>query len=471
VIVVDEQCVRTDVLKEAKRFATPVVATSDKLCLGLRDRTNDACDEIVKDLTGGKEVGALILNPEKVGEVVTRVAMNLSGKREKDKKGPEREEIINEAARCTNCGWCSRHCPNGLPIGDAMKAASVENLEKIAELYELCNGCGRCENDCEREIKVFDLIAKAAQIELKEEKYVVRSGRGPIQDVEIRNVGPPIVLGEIPGVIAFVGCPNYASGYKEVAEMAEEFIKRNYLVAVSGCAAMHIARYKDEEGKTLYEKYPGNFDRGGLPNVGSCVANAHILGAAIKIPNIFARKNLRGNFEEIADYILNRVGAVAFAWGAISQKAYAIATGVNRWGIPVILGPHGSKYRRLFLGRGDKEKEWILNDRRTKRKVKGEPAPEHLVYCAESKEEAIVMAAKLCIRPNDTSRGRQIKLSHYVDLYKRNFGSLPDDLDLFVRTKSDIPITNKEEILEFLDEKGWKEREPPTEPSILDLGE
>ena len=44
-----------------------------------------------------------------------------------------------------------------------------------------------------------------------------------MQDVEIRRVGAPIVLGDIPGVIAVVGCSNYPDGGKEVAEMAKEF--------------------------------------------------------------------------------------------------------------------------------------------------------------------------------------------------------------------------------------------------------
>ena len=58
------------------------------------------------------------------------------------------------------------------------------------------------------------------------------------------------------------------------------------------------------------------------------------------------------------------------------------------------------------------------------------PAPEHLFNVAETKEECIVAIAKLCIRPNDTWKGRSIKLSHYVDLSKRYLGVMPDDLHL-----------------------------------------
>jgi len=202
-------------------------------------------------------------------------------------------------------------------------------------------------------------------------------------------------------------------------------------------------------------------------NVGSCVANAWITGAAVKIASIFARRNIRANFEEIADYITNRVGACGISWGAYSQKAASIATGVNRWGIPVIVGPQGSKYRRMYLGRKDRKDDWYVYDARTGQKAYVGPAFEHLMYAAESVEECIVMAAKLCIRPNDTTKGRMIKLTHYIELHKRYFGTMPDDTHLFVRTMADVPITMKDEVLSYLKSKKWKENELPNPDATL----
>ena len=230
-----------------------------------------------------------------------------------------------------------------------------------------------------------------------------------------------------------------------------------------------VASYvKNEEGKTIYEEFPGSFDRGGVVNVGSCVANAHISGAAIKIANIFARRPLRANYEEIADYILNRVGACGVAWGAMSQKAAAIATGFNRLGVPVIVGPQGSKYRRMYLGRVEDKESFTIYDARTGEGVWIGPAPEHLIIALETMEECMVWTAKLCIRPNDTTKGRMIKLTHYVDLYKRIYGKLPPDLHMFVRTEADIPITFKDEIMQHLKEVGWKPWERPSiDPTLL----
>jgi acetyl-CoA decarbonylase/synthase complex subunit alpha len=79
----------------------------------------------------------------------------------------------------------------------------------------------------------------------------------------------------------------------------------------------------------------------------------------------------------------------------------------------------------------------------------------------------MVMIAKLCMRPNDTTRGRAIKLTHYLDLHKRMMGILPDDIDLFVRTPADIPVTMKGEVMQILRERNWKER-PIPDPTLLE---
>ena len=466
VVVLDEQCIRTDVLIEAQKIKAPVIVTSEKNCAGLQNRTRDPIDAIVSDLVSGKIPGVLILDPAKVGEVTTRTAVKVAPNRKKFKAIPNVDEIIERAKGCTKCNDCRRACPQDLPIPEAISEATIGSLDKLADLYETCVGCGRCENACPRDLPIHSFIVKAAEKQLKEEKFKIRAGRGAIQDVEIRNVGSPIVLGEIPGVVAFVGCANYPHGGKEVAEMCSEFANRRYIVVTSGCAAMSAAMYKNEEGKTPYEIYTGAFDAGCVVNVGSCVSNSHIAGAAIKIANIFAKRNLRANYEEIADYILNRVGAVGVAWGAYSQKAASIASGCWRLGIPVVVGPHGSKYRRMLLGRKDREDDWYVYDARTGDRVYVGPAPEHLFYTAETKEEAMVMIAKLCMRPNDTSKGRAIKLTHYIDLHKRLYGTMPNDIHLFVRTVADIPITMKDEIIKILKEKKWKEGRIP-DPTLL----
>jgi acetyl-CoA decarbonylase/synthase complex subunit alpha len=456
VIVVDEQCIRTDILIEAKQIGAPVIATSEKSMLGLKNRTNDDPDKIVDDLLEGRVPGVLILDPRKVGEVVVKTVRKVSSRR-KGFRSLTAQEISEASKKCRSCVECVRACPNNLPIMDAVKAAAQGDFSYLGDIYPLCVGCGRCESACPEGFPLISFFNKGAEKRILPERFPMRVGRGPVTDVEIREVGRAIVFGEIPGVIAMVGCANYPAGGSDVARITEEFLKRRFIVAATGCSAMDMAMTRDEDGLNLYEKYSGDFDAGGLVNIGSCVSNSHITGAAIKIANIFAKRPLRANYEEIADYIYNRVGAVGVAWGAMSQKAASIAAGCWRLGIPVIVGPHGAKYRRMLLGRKENDQDWMTLDSRTGEEVYIGPVPEHLFFTAETVEEAIVMIAKLSMRPNDTSRGRSVKLSHYIDIHKKYYSSLPSDLHLFVRKSQDIPFTMKDEIMELLDKAKWIE--------------
>lgn len=460
VIQIDEQCIRTDVLELAKSVKTKVIATNDKSTQGLPDWTNKDEDWIVEQLVSDEVGAALIFDAKKAGRVSVKVAQKEFKKRNKFHIIPSDQDLKEYANNCTQCGNCQTNCVNNLDIPEAMLALKNGEPTSLLQIYNYCVGCTRCEQVCPQDIPLHSLMVKVAAEQIKSEKFKCRSGRGPIKDTEIRNVGAPIVLGDIPGIIAIIGCANYFKDTREVAMVAEEFLKRRYIVVVSGCAAMDIGRYhvEDDEGNpvTLYEKYPGAFDAGGLVNVGSCVSNAHITGAAVKVANIFARLPLRGNFEEIADYILNRVGACGVAWGAMSQKAASIGTGCNAFGIPAILGPHGIKYRRQLLGRADKPDLWKVYDANSGELIDGGPCPEHLLYVAETVEECIVMCAKLCIRSSDNFKGRQVKLSHYIDLHKKYIGTFPPDVHAFIRAELDIPVTYKAEVETHLKENNWK---------------
>lgn len=460
VIMTDEQCIRTDMPQEATKAGSALIACLDKAMYGLEDVTEMDSEEIVKKMVESKQHVA-ILDPKKAAEVAVKVAIEIAPKRRKD--WLTEQVAIAEAKRCTACGLCEQVCPNLFSIGKGISEVAKGNFDVICEQFNLCVGCGKCEQECPKNIAIM----KVMQVGASKETWKVRVGRGPIMDTEIRTVGAPITLGTIPGVIALVGCSNFPD-IRDLAEIVDEFAKRKYIIVVSGCTSMVVGMWKDEEGKTIYEKYSPAFDAGGVVNVGSCVANSHISGAAIKIANIFAALPLRANYEVMADYVLNRVGAVGIAWGAYSQKAASIATGFNRLGVPVILGPHASKYRRLYLSRKE-EVEWKVMDARKKQIVEtGEPSPEHLAYVCETKEKAMVMIPKLCIRKNDTPQGRGIKLNHYISLYKKYMGGgLPEDLHLYIRRDADIPIVYKREVKAYLTETGWKPKEPVGLPTLI----
>ncbi len=460
VIMTDEQCIRTDMPIEATKAGSALIATLDKVMYGLEDATEMETEEIVKKMVEEKKHFA-ILDPKKAAEVGVKVALAMAPQRRKE--WLTEQEATELAKKCGLCGMCETACPNLFDIGKGVNAVAKGNFDVIKEQFNLCIGCGKCEEECPRNIPILKIM----QVGASKEKWKIRSGRGPIMDTEIRTVGAPITLGTIPGVVALVGCSNFPD-IRDLAEIVDEFARRKYIVVVSGCTAMAVGMWKDADGKTIYEKYPGDFDAGCVVNVGSCVANSHIAGAAIKIANIFAALPLRGNYEVMADYVLNRVGAVGIAWGVYSQKAAAIGTGFNRLGVPVILGPHSSKYRRLYLSKKE-EAEWKVMDARKRQIVEtAEPSPEHLAYVCETKEKAMVMIPKLCIRKNDTPQGRGIKLNHYISLYKKYMGGgLPEDLPLYVRRDADIPLVYKKEVKAYLTQIGWKPKEPVGLPTLI----
>ncbi len=460
VIITDEQCIRTDIPIEASKANSALIAGLDKAMYGLEDATEMDTEEILKQMVEDKKHFA-ILDPRKAAEVAAKVAMEIAPQRRKE--WLTEEQAIELAKRCTHCSMCEQVCPNLFDIGDGITEVAKGNFDLIREQFNLCIGCGKCEQECPRKVPIFKIMQVAAS----KETWKIRAGRGPVMDTEIRNVGAPLTLGTIPGIVAIVGCSNFPD-IRDIAEIVDEFARRKYIVVLTGCSAMVAGMWKDAEGKTVYEKYPPDFDAGGVVNIGSCVSNSHISGACIKIANIFAALPLRANYEVMADYVLNRVGACGVAWGAYSQKAASIGTGFNRLGVPVILGPHSSKYRRLYLSRKE-EDDWRVMDARKREIVDtGEPSPEHLAYVCETKEKAMVMIPKLCIRKNDTPQGRSIKLNHYISLYKKYMGGgLPEDLHLFVRRDADIPLVYKKEVRAYLQEIGWQPKEPVGLPTLI----
>jgi acetyl-CoA decarbonylase/synthase complex subunit alpha len=456
VIVTDEQCVRADILKESKKLFIPVIATNEKITYGLPDRSNDDIDDIISDLVSGQQAGALILDCEKVGELVPKLAMIMGPIRKA--RGitalPNDEEFKQLVSKCTSCQQCTRDCPLGLPIPEAMEAASLGDFSKFEQLHDKCLGCGRCD-DCPKDIPVLNVIEKASQRVIREEKGKVRIGNGQIADQEIAEEANNLIQGLTPGILAFVGCCNYPDGAKDVYDVAKEMLERGYIIISSGCNAMDIGMYKDDEGKTLYENYPGKFYMGGLINTGSCVSNANITATTVKVASMLAGIQIKGNWEEVADFVLNNVGAVGLAWGAFSQKAFSIATGCNRLGIPVVLGPQGIKYGRAFVGKPVKKENWNELKAWDDSKVNIEPAPEHMLITAETKNELMPLLAKQCIRPGDNSLARASKLKQYIELSEKYLHKIPDDWHVYVRTEDDIPEYNKEKLLKWLEEKGW----------------
>ncbi|MEW5760171.1 MAG: 4Fe-4S dicluster domain-containing protein [Candidatus Thermoplasmatota archaeon] len=457
VIVLDEQCIRSDVLFEAEKFGTVVIATSEKKCLGLKDLTKLKTNEIISELVHGKENSILLADKEKVGEVAVEVARILHKNRKK-----MIEEKKQKSKDCNGCGSCDEVCPMKLKISSAMKklrlfhelelhqlyknSNEIKLNKGLAKLSKICIGCMRCEQVCKNKVKIFDIISSFCQ----KEKKSMRWGRGPIMDFEVKAVAPSIVLGEIPGIVILAGCSYNKAVGEGIEEIGKEFLKRRYILLSAGCSAI--------ESANLFENYPGRFNGANIINLGSCISGAHAIGSAIKISSILSMKPYE--FIGIADYIINRIGAVLVLFGSFHQKALATAMGAIRWGIPVLWGSIGEKLN--FSLKSDKNLK--IYDKRAKEIVNCEPAPQELFSVASSLDDAKVKIAKLCIRPNDTIKGRKIKLSNYIELNKKVYGTIPEDLWLFTRALNELP--KNKEFYHLLEKKNWSKKRIP-DPTLI----
>ncbi|NOZ05338.1 MAG: acetyl-CoA decarbonylase/synthase complex subunit alpha [Chloroflexi bacterium] len=458
VIVADQQCIRLDLKDEALRAGSFFIATSPQALAGLPDDTGHDPTDLAEEMVHRTERASFVTDPTAAAHLALALA-----KRGKCVADPlPLDAPVRLAAPCTACGLCTTHCPLDLPVAEAVAVlARDDDVTRLEEIARCCVDCGRCDAACPWHIPVMALIGHAGRDVLPAGQ--MRVGRGPITDFEIKRTGPSIVLGDIPGIVAFLACPDYPDGRERLAWMAQTLAARGYIVITSGCAAIDLGRSRDYP--TLYQTHDGAFDQGGLVNLGSCVSTAHAIGAAIKIANIFLHRPLSGNYAEIADYILNRVGMVGVLWGGITPKALATSAGANRLGIPVIFGPQGANFRRTLPG--DLTTPQTVYDARTGERVPtGGPVPESLFTVAQTGEEALLQAVKLCFRANDTAAGRRTKLDHYLALHKSLRGTLPADLLRWVRMTYDIPRAWSAEVRPLLERNGWQST-PIPDPTLL----
>ncbi len=510
VIVADQQCIRLDLRDEALRSGAYFIATSDQAMSGLPDETARALrgletpetlESLAAELQSRSLPAAYVADPKAAARLALALAEQgrPTGYRETGCPEAAHEAVPSgpaapspaaldpwtAATRCTSCGLCTEHCPLKLEASEAVSAyaASISGvgpaglpspasdpIAALAALHRRCLDCGKCNSACPEGIPVMELLAAAelrwlsagASVAASLNTGLVRAGRGPIEDYEIKSTGPSIVLGDIPGMVAFLTCPEYPDGRDAVAWMARILARRGYIVLAAGCAAIDLGRGPDDQNP--YAGFSGAFDQGGVLNTGSCVSSSHAIGAAIKVAGIFLHRPLDGNFEEIADYILNRVGCCAMLWGGITPKSFAAATGANRLGIPAVFGPQGKKFRRTL--EGDPAAVNQVLDSRTGRSVPTGGIPFDLCATAGTREEALLAAVRLCFRANDTAGGRRTKLGHYLELSETLLGRLPGDLPRLVRTRYDLPPDRAPELLRLLDSQNWRPTVIP-DPTLL----
>jgi acetyl-CoA decarbonylase/synthase complex subunit alpha len=454
VIVLSDTCCKIDAVEEALKTDSKIITTSFTQTYGLEDRALDSVDDILSDLEKGTHV-VLISDPKKAGEVAVKLVQKVKDKR-KSSYLLSTDEIKKYAAKCTDCDACFKACPASLISGRILKSAMEGDFTKLAEIHDKSSYCGKCEQACPENIPLMDIFLAANPQAIEEDNFKMRPGRGAITSNEIRDIA--ITMFSMPSAVSIIGCGNYPGAGSQVAEMAKEFVECNLSVVVSGCIAQDVARYKyPKTGKTLFETYPALYNPRCLTNCGGCSAQA--LGASApfyKLGYIAFRNPYKSALAQQADFVY-RFAAVVIMWGPATDIAYAVVAGHIRAGIPVIVGPYGSKFKRYLLGnKYDRSKWWMLHGN-TGDKGETEPTPEHMLIPVETVDEAIALVPKLSFTTQEMDVSRQNKFDLYLNAYKKRFGEWPDDWHLFVKKETEMPMTKKAKMLRLLEEEqGWE---------------
>jgi CO dehydrogenase/acetyl-CoA synthase alpha subunit len=259
-------------------------------------------------------------------------------------------------------------------------------------------------------------------------------------------------------MIVLLGCGQYPGADKELAYMAEEMLARNCVVMTAGCAAADVARIIDEKsGKAFPENYLSMATLKGLVNCGGCSADAHILASMAKFAQLGGGISIKGNFDQTADYSMNRAPFVVIIWGSASDKMMAKAAGFARIGAQVIVGPSGFNFPRVLAGNKHDRSSWTILDGITGKEKEIDPSPMHAIYPVETKEEAMTMAMKLCATACSLRDPRLSVIDNYTGIHEKYFGHLPDDWTYFVRSPLELHVMKRMRLLKVLrEEYGWE---------------
>ena len=455
VIVASDGCIPVDVVGEAKRVESRVIWTSAHGIDGLKDRTEDSAEDIIKDLLSGVE-GVWIRDVDKAGEVAVRVAKEV---KRKSSYILSEEAVKTEAKKCKdNCDLCFNVCPNTLMLGKAVRKVKDEGLKALVEIEKGCVFCGKCEEVCPKKIPLRDLIVAAKVKQAAEDKFVMRSGRGPIPRVEAMAGAFGSLWGNCPGFVVIMGCGG--NKYQEdIGWIAHELAAEGCFVITTGCGSGEIAQYFDEEEQKFnFQRFTCEYQPRNLLNCGACSASCYLKDIFVHYSRTGAHISHYANFAPTADLGSHDLGQTTVMWGVPNERMFALATAFAREQNAVVVGPESAfEWKRFLLGNVYDRSKWSVWDANTARRVEIEPVPAHFLVPVETKEEAITMAFNLLHRPFDPWDVRHVKLDSYIRFHETNFGELPDDWYLYIRSHTDISPKLKGRLLnELRDKYGWE---------------
>ena len=154
---------------------------------------------------------------------------------------------------------------------------------------------------------------------------------GFLTDAFVRNLGVPLVTGDIPGVAVIIGG---AENPEETVELAKSYQAQGILVTLTGDAVKHCA----EAGMKLGEGVrvcPLGYEMQSV---------IHVVSVAVRAALIFGNVT-PGDFKTLAKYTMDRVKAFVNAYKPLSDEIVSYGAGAICLGFPVVSNETENMFR------------------------------------------------------------------------------------------------------------------------------
>lgn len=452
VLVAGECCVPFDFTGEVRKTGTKLIWTGVACLPGTVDWTGEAAESIAAALLGGEDAVSV-----RDVEKAVQVALLVMEKARAHSAVVTDQDVLQEASRCrADCDICSFACPNDLGVGQGIRDIGKAGLTAMFDVEKACALCGKCEKACPEHIRIEDIVVAAFGSRNADESFLFRPGRGPITRSEVASYGFTFFPGNSPGIFGFIGCSN--CNPEDIGWMASQVAETNGIVSVSGCAAADVGHVLDAEGVPVYRKYPFWASPRALANLGGCAACQYHPWIVYKYSRTGTGISWCANYAETMDEMFGILNTPITIWGGAPERMYALATGLARTGLSVVIGPVNSQqWKRLLGGNKWDWKRYWWYDSLSHQQRPCSPSPKDLITAVETKEEAVTRLMSDNMKAIQPFIMRMLPLEFYLTWHKEHFGERPDDWTLYTRTFTDLPSTMRFELTEDLRDKyGWE---------------
>ena len=154
---------------------------------------------------------------------------------------------------------------------------------------------------------------------------------GHLTDAFVRNLGVPLVTGDIPGVAVIIGGADSA---EETVALVKSYQAQGMLVSLTGEAVRHVA----ESGMTTGEGVRV------VPLGYEMQSVIHIVSVALRAALIFGNIT-PGDFPALAKYTMDRVRAFVNAYKPLSNEIVSYGAGAICLGFPVVSNETENMFR------------------------------------------------------------------------------------------------------------------------------